>query len=324
MSTERGGALLAVLWLSMGLSAIVFTVATTVRGETERTATSLEDVRSYYLAAGALERAILYMQWGPQHTNPDGTPRFYAQGTPRLYYQFPSGVAEVEIVPESAKLNINRATDEELMRLLIALGVPPDRAQVITAGIVDWRSPQAAAGPSEFDVFYLAQSPSFQGRHTSFEETEELLLIRGMTPEIYYGTYTRDASGRMVPLGGLRDCVTVWGSGPGMDVNTAHPAALAAVGVPPQTIAAIVERRRVAPFRADEMPALVQAAGPAGSRLGRGGNSIFTLRATAQLRLDGGKLSDLRRSAGVMVKFMPSGYDKAIHIMRWYENASKN
>ena len=323
MSTERGGALLAVLWLLMGLSAIVFTVATSVRGETERTATGLEDVRSYYLAAGALERAILYMQWGPQHTNPDGSPRYYAPGMPRLFYRFPNGVAEVEIVPEAAKLNVNTASVEDLTRLLLALGVAPDRAQVIAAGIIDWRSPQPA-GPSPFDLFYLAQAPSFQARHASFEESEELLLIRGMTPDIYYGTYTRDANGKLVPLGALRDCVTVWGSGPGMDVNSAHPAALAAVGVPPQTIAAIVARRRVAPFRADEMPAIVQAAGPAGSRLRLGGNTIFTLRATAQLRLQDGKLSDLRRSAGLMVKFMPSGYDKSIHIMRWYDNAWKN
>ena len=54
---QRGAALLAVLWLSAILAAIAFSLATTVRGETERTSTLTEGVRGYYFATGALERA---------------------------------------------------------------------------------------------------------------------------------------------------------------------------------------------------------------------------------------------------------------------------
>src|SRR6185436_9341801 len=61
--SERGSALLAVLWLSLALSAIAFSLASTVHGETERTATGVDGLRSYYLATGALERDILYMQF---------------------------------------------------------------------------------------------------------------------------------------------------------------------------------------------------------------------------------------------------------------------
>ena len=48
--------MLTVLWLAAGLSAIVFTVANTVRGETERATNAVDDVRAYYLATGAVER----------------------------------------------------------------------------------------------------------------------------------------------------------------------------------------------------------------------------------------------------------------------------
>ncbi len=41
-----GTALLAVLWLTAALSAIAFTVASTVRAETERTATDIEALRA--------------------------------------------------------------------------------------------------------------------------------------------------------------------------------------------------------------------------------------------------------------------------------------
>src|SRR3984893_8038900 len=146
---QRGSALLAVLWLSLALSAIAFSLATTVRGETERTSTAIDGIRSYYLATGAIERAILYMQWGA---------RYYSPATPVLRMPFPSGDVEVEVIPETAKYNLNRATPNDLTRLLSALGASPDRAQEIAAAIVDWRTPGFV---SPFDQYYLSLTPSF-------------------------------------------------------------------------------------------------------------------------------------------------------------------
>ena len=118
-ASNRGAALLTVLWLTAALSAIAFSVASTVRGETERAATSVDDVRSYYLANGALERAMLYMQWGADYYHP---------GVALLSFHFPTGEAVVEFVPETAKMNINAAKPENLYRLLVALGADPARA----------------------------------------------------------------------------------------------------------------------------------------------------------------------------------------------------
>src|ERR671938_661238 len=87
-NSKRGGALLAVLWLSVALSAIAFSVANSVRGETERTSTAAEESQ------------------------------------------------------------------------------PPS-------------------------------SSSFQARHASLEELEEILLVPGMTPAIFYARFDRDPSGRL-------------------------------------------------------------------------------------------------------------------------------
>ena len=76
MTRQSGSALLMVLWLSAALSAIAFTVANTVRSETERTSTEVDSLRCYYLATGAIERALVYVQWGDRYyTAPprDGT-----------------------------------------------------------------------------------------------------------------------------------------------------------------------------------------------------------------------------------------------------------
>ncbi len=320
---RRGAALLAVLWLSAALSAIAFTLATTVRAETQRTATVADGFRAYYLATGAAERALLYMTYGAGQRNPDGTARYWENGQSYLNFDFPGGRALVEVVPETAKLNINYCRPEELLQLLMVLGVQPGRAEGITEAVIDWRTFMAPGTITPFDSLYLSQPSSFRARHASLEETEELLLVHGMTPEIYYGTYDRGPKGNLIPHPGLKDCVSVYGSTGGFDVNSAHPALLQALGLTPETINAIVQRRRFGPIRgSQELAPLIETAGPAGQRLRVGGNSIFTLRATARPRMRDGKLSDLARSVAVTVQMHFTGsFDRPYDVLRWYNNA---
>lgn len=316
-SKQRGGALLAVLWLSAALAAIAFSVANTVRTETDRTATGSEGLRTAYLAAGAVERGILYMSWGAGHRNPDGSPRYYEPGLPMTWVQFPSGTARIEFIPEFAKLNINRISGEELTRLLVNLGTAPPRAVEIAAAILDWRTP---GGPSEFDHFYLSLTPSFRARHASFEEVEELLLVKGMTPELYHGSFTRDAQGRLAARGGLKDCVSVYGSNGAVDANYADPAVLATIGITPVVIPVFVERRRAVPFRRPEqLNELAQLAGPGFGRLRIGGENFFTVRATAALHLSDGRYSDVRRTASALIS-LKADSTPPYQVLRWYEH----
>jgi len=311
--------LLAVLWVSAALAAIAFSLATTVRGETERASTAVDGLRSYYLAAGGIHRATYEVLWSAQNPGKRLLPRY----TTHVDYAFPSGVVHVEIVPEAGKLDVNRTPPEELYRLGVALGLAPERAREIALAIVDWRSP-AAAG-SGLDQYYLSLTPSFRARHASLEEIEELLFVKGITPDIFYGTFVpADAPEgvRLLPRQGLIDCLSVFGSKDRIDANTAAPAVLAAIGVAPDAINALVERRRLAPLSEAQLGAFMQGAG--GGRLRVEGNSILTLRATARLRLQNGQLSDLRRTVGALVKYMPTGYDAPVHILRWYDTAWSN
>lgn len=317
---EQGSALLAVLWLSAALSAIAFSVANSVRGETERTSTLSDGVRSYYLATGAIERALFYIEQGPGPRNPNGTPRFFEPGTPRLNFNFPSGAATVEIIPEASKFSLNESKPEDLFRLLLIVGAEPARAQEITAAIVDWRS-TAPGGISMFDHYYQSQVPSFRARHASFEEVEELLLVKGMTPELFYGSVMRDAQSRLQPRAGLKDCVSVYGSAGQVDVNTAQPAVLTALGLSPEAVAAIVQRRHAAPFRQADLAPLVASVGPGGGRLTIGGGTIYTLRSTSRLLLSNGSYSDMTRAVSALVKFNNVAVrTPAIEVLRWYEN----
>jgi general secretion pathway protein K len=234
---------------------------------------------------------------------------------------FPTGIATVDVIGENSKLGVNNAKPEELFRLLTQLGVDIARAQQIAAAIVDWRT-AVPGGVSLFDQHYMSLSPSFRARHASFEEIEEILLVKGMTPELFYGTPGRDSQGRLTPQPGLRDCLSVYGSNGALDINHAQPAVLMAIGIDPSVVNLIVQRRRAQPFRtpADLAP-FQQMAGQAGSRLTMGGQTIFTFRATAQLRLPDGRLSDLTRSVSALMKFHQKPVNAPpIEVLRWYDN----
>src|ERR1700722_7442870 len=122
-SPDSGSALLAVLWLSVALSAIALTVATTVRGEVDRAPTASDDTKAYFLAQSAIQRAILYIDWGRMY----GAGTYYQPGMGPLQFHFPTGDFSVDVAPESSKLNLNYALPADLFRLIASLGVPPDR-----------------------------------------------------------------------------------------------------------------------------------------------------------------------------------------------------
>jgi general secretion pathway protein K len=316
--SRNGSALLMVLWLTAALSAVGLAVANHVRAETERTETNVDDARSYFVARGAIEQAALHIIWGQEYRADDGSPLYYVNGNPSMDLTFPAADVHVDVIPETSKLNLNYSRPEDVLRLLLALGTTEEQATEITAAIVDWRTRVDQEHPSPFDSFYLSQSPSFTARHASFQENEELLLVKGMTAELYYGSSLDNRRA------GVRDCVSVYGSAGGVDINTAQQATLQAVGLSPADADTIVRSRAQHPvLNYKELADIQQSLGPAGNRLQIGGRTMFTLRATARLRQPDGKLSDLRRTVGALVKFYFPGNAKNIpagfEVVRWFD-----
>ncbi len=319
VSRRRGSALLAVLWLSAALSAIAFSVAAGVRSETERVGNSEEDVRAYYLATAAINRAILHLQWS---TNSASDNPFFIPGQPQMALDFPSGFTMVDVIPETGKLNINTAPPQSLMNLLGALGVGPDQAFQIASAIDDWRKPAINNQPSDFDQYYLAQIPSFQAPHASFLDIEELLSVAGVTPDLFYGSWVRvgDADrSHLAPRTGLRDCVSVYGSAVAFDAAWVEPAVLAAAGVSGDAIQNLMNRRSAGPILQADLPAVTGDDPDLAGKLQVARHTIYTLRATARLRRPDGSLSDLRRTVAALVKIYGVNARPSYTILRWYD-----
>lgn len=82
---------------------------------------------------------------------------------------------------ESAKLNINIATSDQLMIL-------PYMTDDVASAIVDWRDTDSeiTQGGAE-DEYYLSQPDAYYCKNAPFETVEELMLVRGFVPELLYG-----------------------------------------------------------------------------------------------------------------------------------------
>ena len=146
--------------------------------------------------------------------------------------------------------------------------------------------------------------------------------MKGMTPELYHGSYVRDAAGRLQPRAGLKDCVSVYGSAGPFDINSVQPA--------------VLHNHRDQPRSGHRDPATALChtfskhatrlrnsrdfGGPGFSRLTIGGNTIFTLRSTARLRVGEGRYSDMTRTVSGVYKFHKSGHTPWIEVLRWYDS----
>jgi len=105
-----------------------------------------------------------------------------------------------------------------------------------------------------------------------------------------------------------------------------------ATGIAPDVAAAIYALRKSAPIRTAGQLAPFRGGGGGIGRLEIGRLELntpqaITLRATAQLKLSNGQLSDLRRTVSELVMFLSEDSElfkpgqPRYHVMRWYENA---
>lgn len=107
------------------------------------------------------------------------------------------------ITDESAKLNLNTATEAQLL-ILVRAAVGTDQEldpQKIVDAVIDWRDPDAVPrgekGGTEGE-YYLALPKPYRVKNGPFDTVEELLLVKGVTGRILYGE-DFDRNGLLTP-----------------------------------------------------------------------------------------------------------------------------
>ncbi len=315
-SNSRGTALLAVLWLTAALSAIAFSVADTVRAETERGIAAQEGMRAYYLARGGVERTLFAIRNGNDGTS--GSPAERFANRRRLYYQEPTGDILIELISEGGKLPMRSLTPDLLYRLLSIFGESSSSAGAIVQTAFSPVPGAIAPGPQN-----SAAGTAFRPAIASMENVEELMLVPGITSELLYGRYNRLPDGRLVNAGGLADCLSPHvEKSNALDFYSVHPSLLQAMGVPADTAREFAELRRsyFQPLAAYNQWQAGRPL-PVGNELG----DVFQIRATARVRTPNGTLSETRRTVSLLIQYSTPNprrfWISPWTHLRWYDQA---
>ena len=318
----RGGsALLAVLWLSVALTAIVFALSRGVRAELDRASLNVDSTKAYYLAHGAIEATMRRIVDTFDADRPDST---FAPGQSFMLYQFETGRVEVEIIGESGKLDVNTAKPEQMARLISAFGIDSSLAVSLAYGIAQYRD-QLRSGEMYFGMTrdramqsfdFLDSDSSFGANQTSIQELEELLLVPGMTPEIFYGAYRPDAEGRLQRTGGLMENLTTRGSG-SLNLNYASPQMMVAGGMSVSQVESVVELRRQRPLTSKDQGFSSTGSVVDDFRFSMADSSeAYTLRAHAELA--NGRA---RRTVTALIERNDIDGPDPVRVVRWYDTA---
>lgn len=243
---EAGVVLIAVLWGVMVLAAIALALSSSVRVGVEGLQNRKEHLATYYAARGGLFRTIALLTNVPATSEE----QFFRPGQQKLEWAETPGRVAVEVSDETGKVDLNRASPEVLQRLFEALGLDRRSAQALVDAVEDWRDPDSyhrLNGAEE--SYYLALPGSYRPANADFQSVEELLLVRGVTPELFYGGYQVRGEGQVERQPGLIDCVTVYARSPRININYApYPVLLAVPGLEPRVANYILSTREKQPF----------------------------------------------------------------------------
>ncbi len=260
--SERGIALLLVLWMLVILIGVIGVFALIASTEKQQGKLLARGVQARYAAEGGVDVAVLrlsnadpLLQWVPDN---------------RVYkYDVEKSKIEIRVVDESGKVDINVAGAEIINPLLSAVGVEPQEAQEITSAILDWRDPDdllSLPGGAE-DPQYASANRPYGAKDAAFQTLPELQQVLGMTPELY---------AKLQPL------ITIYSGLARPNPSFAPPEVLAAMGLQAPQIAQLLAERNA------WQPGMPVFTLPDGNPLATSGTGTYSISSVA-LEPDGSR-----------------------------------
>jgi general secretion pathway protein K len=239
-STQTGIALLMVLWVLTILMVIVFSFSFMTRTETLSTSSFRGGLERKFIAEGAMERSIMELFYRNVYKNQtvefEGLEVWQVDGTPYTG-ELGNGTYTVSIVDESGKVDINAASELLLKNLFVNIGISEEDADTITDSIMDWKDPDDLhrLHGAENDYYLSLQNP-YKAKNARFDSLEELILVKGVTPDILYGNGERK---------GIIDFLTVYTRKNRININAAPKEVLMAIpNMTPELADSIISSRQ--------------------------------------------------------------------------------
>ncbi len=301
-SDDRGAvALVLVVWVVVVLMAIVGEFAYSMRTELNIVRNFKEEEEAYQMARAGIEQAkheiLMVKETDVVFLDEEGSLMFNDDEEKEKTVRkdsLGSGNFEYIIIDEDSKLNINTATLQQLKIFFDLAGVDNTEVDTIADSIFDWRDPNDLflLNGAEEDYYQSLDKP-YSCKDGPFEAIEELLLVKGMTPEILYGS---KGEGDEEASEGVMKYLTVNDTGK-LNINTASSIVLESV-LDIQSAENIIMRRETAPINKAESN-------------GKVSSSYFTIVST-------GKNSDgsIKRTIKAIIKKK----NKGLETVYWHDN----
>jgi len=278
INTEDGVALLIVLWVITLLMVLVMSFSLLTRTEANSTVFFRDGVQKKFFAEAALERATMEIYHRQTYKNQtvvlegnevvriDGRAYNGSIGTGRYVFR---------LFNESGKINLNTMNTNSgviLNNLLVNLGIAKETADTIVDSILDWIDTDdlRRLNGAEDDYYQSLPNP-YKAKNARLDTLEELLLIKGMSPDILFGTKEQK---------GLIHFVTIYSTSTKVNINAAPKEVLMALpGITEDAVNRIIEQRESVEFKStQEIQAIAGDNYPAMARfIDMGESNVYTI-----------------------------------------------
>jgi type II secretory pathway component PulK len=217
---REGSILILAVWTLFFLAALAVAVGSYVSGGLmiARQSASASHGRAALMAG--IERAVAVLSadtnawdsfdesWG-YRSDVEWENAALGDGVYSVYHITGGGVTNAGVVDEDSRININKADKSQLESLFRVVGkVDSVQAAALAAAVIDWRDPDqdVSEGGAE-SGFYAGMAPGYKCADDDFDTVFEMLLLRGMTQDIYNR---------------IEGFITVYGAGK-VNINTSEP-----------------------------------------------------------------------------------------------------
>ena len=276
-STKTGVALIMVMVAIFALSVLVGAFAYAMKVETKLAQTANNGETLIWLGRSGVEQAkailaqvncpyeALNQKWaggtGSECETNGAFTDLPMQGVP-----LGDGMFSISIKDLERKINLNSATEGLIRNAVESIGLSQGEAAMVEDGILDWMDPNPNSNVHRANgaktEYYQSLEPPYAAKNGPIDDMSELLLIRGVTQDNYWGPsstnhseayFQRRNQPRRAGLqqadysAGLEDVFTTLGGL--VNVNTASREVLLAIPGINETIAdQIIQNRGEAPF----------------------------------------------------------------------------
>ena len=297
--SNRGVALLLVLWALVLFGTLALGFSWSMRTEAMAARNGIDETRAYYQARTGVNRAVVLLASLPADN----------VLAAKIVGEDGDASYDVRVESESGKVDVNLVGEEVLLEILKKGGLPEEDAESVRDAILDWRDEDDVARPRGAERAEYGRMPEpIAPRNGKIRGIGELSHVKGVAGEFHRAFLSRvfTVHGKSPQVAFLRAPEIVLRSLPGVSAEAADRI--------------VAGRREEPPISAAALAAMVGEGllTAQGLALLSGGSSsnVYTITATGRAG------NDVIRVVRCLVEVSGSG-EKGVKMLGWLDNAPR-